>query len=321
MPRRGDGIGVIPPRALTWLLACFLAAACGGAGAGNEEESLEDYSVGAHVVLLGTGTPNAEPDRAGAGLAVIVNGEAYLVDAGPGVVRRASAARERGVEALDPARLETVFLTHLHSDHTVGLPDVIFTPWVLERSAPLAVYGPPGTAAMTRHLTAAYEDDVRTRLDGLEPANPTGHRVEVHEIEPGVVFENEDVRVTAFPVRHGAWEVSFGFRFETADRTVVVSGDAAPSETIVEYCAGCDVLVHEVYSQAGFERRDPVWQAYHSRSHTSSLELAELAGRAEPGLLVLTHQLLWGSTPEELVAEIEAAWSGDVRYGRDLDVY
>ncbi len=320
-PPRGDGPGMRLLRASAWLLACWLAAACGGAGAEHDDGPAQDYSTGTHIVLLGTGTPNAEPDRAGAALAVVVNGNAYLVDAGPGIVRRASGARDLGVEALAPSRLEIVFLTHLHTDHTVGLPDLIFTPWVLERSAPLTVYGPPGTAAMARHLMAAYEEDVRVRLQGLEPANPTGHRVEVHEIEPGVVFENEDVRVTAFPVRHGAWEVALGYRFESADRSVVISGDTAPSESIVEFCSGCDVLVHEVYSQAGFERREPVWQAYHSRFHTSSLELAELARRAQPGLLVLTHQLLWGSSPEELVAEIESAWPGEVRYGRDLDVY
>ena len=321
MPPRGDKLGVKLLRASACLLACGLAAACGGAGVAREEAAARDYSTGTHVVLLGTGTPNAEPDRAGAALAVVVNGNAYLVDAGPGIVRRANGARDLGVEALAPSRLEIVFLTHLHTDHTVGLPDLIFTPWVLERSTPLAVYGPPGTEAMTRYLTAAYEEDVRTRLEGLEPANPMGHRVEAHEIEAGVVFENQDVRVTAFPVRHGSWEVALGYRFESADRTVVLSGDAAPSETIVEFCSGCDVLVHEVYSQAGFERREPVWQAYHSRFHTSSLELAELAARAQPGLLVLTHQLLWGSSPEELVAEIEGAWPGDVRYGRDLDIY
>ena len=320
-PPRGDRPGVKPLRTSACVLACGLLAACGGAGAAHHDAPATDYSTGTHVVLLGTGTPNAEPDRAGAALAVVVNGSAYLVDAGPGIVRRASGARDLGVEALAPSRLEIVFLTHLHTDFTLGLPDLIFTPWVLERSAPLTVYGPPGTKAMATHLMAAYGEDVRTRLEGLEPANPTGHRVEVHEIEPGVIFENEDVRVTAFPVRHGAWEVALGYRFESADRSVVISGDAAPSESIVEFCSGCDVLVHEVYSQAGFERREPVWQAYHSRFHTSSLELAELAGRAQPGLLVLTHQLLWGSSPEELVAEIESAWPGDVSYGRDLDVY
>jgi ribonuclease BN (tRNA processing enzyme) len=158
-------------------------------------------------------------------------------------------------------------------------------------------------------------------VDGLEPANASGYRVEAHDVEPGVVYQDGRVRVSAFPVRHGSFAAAYGYRFETADRVVVVSGDAAPSESVVEQCAGCDVLVHEVYSQAGFDRREPVWQAYHSQFHTSSLELAELATRARPGMLVLYHQLLWGTTPEDLLGEVASGWGGDVRYGRDLDVY
>ena len=110
----------------------------------------------ASLVVLGTGTPNADPDRSGPALAVVVNGTAYLVDAGPGIVRRAAAAQRQGIDALAPKLLDNVFITHLHSDHTVGLPDLIFTPWVLERVKPLAVYGPPGVKAMTDHLEAAY---------------------------------------------------------------------------------------------------------------------------------------------------------------------
>src|SRR5437016_5754294 len=119
------------------------------------------------LVLLGTGTPNADPERSGPALAVVVNGSAYLVDAGPGIVRRAEAARQKGIAALTQPNLKIVFLTHLHSDHTLGLPDLIFTPWVLDRTAPLEVYGPRGTKAMTAHLTAAYIEDVHVRLDGL----------------------------------------------------------------------------------------------------------------------------------------------------------
>jgi ribonuclease BN (tRNA processing enzyme) len=273
------------------------------------------------VVLLGTGTPNADPDRSGPAVAVIVDGTPYLVDLGPGVVRRAAAARRNGVEALAVSKLKTAFITHLHSDHTLGYADFIFTPWVLERDTPAEVYGPPGLGAMTDHLLAAYEADIRVRLEGLEPANRDGYRVNVHEIEPGLAYEDENVRVTAFAVEHGSWQQAFGYRFETADRTIVISGDTRPTESIVEACRRCDILIHEVYSQAGFERREPVWQTYHASAHTSSLELGEIAARAQPGMLVLYHQLLWGSTPEQLVAEIRAVWDGEIAYGNDLDVF
>lgn len=273
------------------------------------------------VVLLGTGTPNAEPDRSGPAVAIVVDDTPYLVDLGPGVVRRAAAAFQAGIEALDVSKLRLAFLTHLHSDHTLGYADFIFTPWVLERDVPAEVYGPTGLQEMTDHLLAAYEKDIRVRLEGLEPANPDGYKVNVHEIEPGLVYEDENVRVTAFPVEHGAWTQSFGYRFETPDRTIVISGDTRPSPAIAEYCRGCDLLIHEVYSQAGFEGRDPVWQRYHAASHTSSLELGRIAAEAKPGLLVLYHQLLWGSTPAELVDEIRQLYDGDIVYGRDLDVF
>ncbi len=174
---------------------------------------------------------------------------------------------------------------------------------------------------MIGHLGAAYAEDVRVRLDGLEPANATGHQVVVQEVRSGVVYHDDLVRVTAFPVRHGSWEHALGYRFDTRERTIVISGDAAPSESIVEACDGCDVLVHEVYSEAGFARRPPVWQRYHSASHTSTTELAAIARRTRPGLLILYHQLLWGATPDELVAEIRAGWDGQVMFGNDLDVF
>lgn len=283
--------------------------------------AVADASTSTGVVLLGTGTPNADPDRSGPALAIVVNGQSYLVDCGPGVVRRAAAAHRAGIDALAPDKLERVFITHLHTDHTLGYPDLIFTPWVLERDVPLEAFGPPGLADMTEHILQAYEQDVRMRIDGLEPANTTGHRVNVHEISPGVVYQDENVRVIAFPVRHGSWEHAYGFRFETADRVIVVSGDTAPSPSLLEHAAGCDVLVHEVYCQAGFDRREPVWQRYHAAFHTSTLELADIANAVQPELLVLTHQLFWGCSPEELLAEIAQRYDGEVRCGSDLDVY
>ncbi len=311
--------------ALRYSLVVVLAsaAACRPSSADNAEGSAAAPadSGRTRVVLLGTGTPNAEPERSGSAVAIVVAGTPYLVDLGPGVVRRAKAAYQTGIAGLEVPKLRFAFITHLHSDHTLGYGDFIFTPWVLERDVPAEVFGPAGLRAMTDHLLAAYEADIRVRLDGLEPANPDGYRVNVHEIEPGLVYEDENVRVTAFLVEHGAWSQSFGYRFETPDRTIVVSGDTGPSPAIAENCRGCDVLVHEVYSQAGFERREPVWQRYHASSHTSSLELGRIAAQAQPGLLVLYHQLLWGSTPAELVDEIRQVYDGAVVYGNDLDVF
>jgi ribonuclease BN (tRNA processing enzyme) len=286
-----------------------------------DESSTETVSQRTQIVLLGTGTPNADPDRSGPALAIVVDDTPYLVDLGPGVVRRAAAAYEAGVEGLEVSRLKTAFITHLHTDHTLGYADFIFTPWVLERDVPAEVFGPAGLQAMTEHLLAAYDEDIWIRIDGLEPANTEGYKVNVHEIGPGLVYEDENVRVTAFLVEHGSWPQSFGFRFDTPDRSIVISGDARPSPSVAEACGGCDVLIHEVYSQAGFDRREPVWQRYHSSFHTSSHELAEIAGEARPGLLILYHQLLWGATPEQLLKEIRQGYDGEVVYANDLDVF
>lgn len=305
---------------MVWFIA--MCASCVPSPGVKRVATLDDRAVTrTRVVLLGTGTPNANPDRSGPAVAIVVDGTPYLVDCGPGVVRRAAAAHASGVAALEVTNLRRLFVTHLHSDHTVGLADLILTPWVLGRDEPLAVYGPPGIAAMTEHILAAYEQDIRIRVDGLEPANDVGYRVEAHEIGPGVVYHDDKVVVTAFAVEHGSWEHAFGFRFDTLDRVVVVSGDTTPSRNLIENAKGCDVLIHEVYSQSGFDRREPQWQRYHSRFHTSTTELARIAETVQPRLLILYHQLLWGSTEGELLDEIRRGYDGIVVSGRDLDVY
>jgi ribonuclease BN (tRNA processing enzyme) len=274
------------------------------------------------VVLLGTGTPNADPDRFGPSVAIVVGDASYLVDFGVGVVRRAAAAERAGISALAAPKLTRAFATHLHSDHTLGLADLILSPWVLDRETPLDLYGPRGLKAMTRHLVAAYEDDIRLRTTGGEPRHKYDpHVVTVHEISPGIVYKDGRVTVTAFSVPHGAWTPAFGYRFQTADRTIVISGDTGPDAHIEDQCRHCDVLVHEVYSEAGFAKRPAEWQAYHSKYHTSSRQLGAIASRARPGLLVLYHQLIWSSTEEELVKEVQSAYDGKVVSAHDLDVF
>jgi ribonuclease BN (tRNA processing enzyme) len=272
------------------------------------------------IVLLGTGTPNAEPDRSGPCVAIVVNERPYLVDFGPGVVRRAAAACQAGIVGLDVPRLDRAFLTHLHSDHTAGYPDLILTPWTLGRTEPLQVYGAPGLQAMTEHLLCAYEEDIAERLNGLEPANPTGYLVRALEIEAGPVYEDVNITVEAFAVDHGSWP-AFGFKFHTPDRTIVISGDTAPAQSVVDAARGCDVLIHEVYSAVGFSHREAIWQRYHASMHTSSYELADMASTAKPGLLILYHQLFHGVAEGELLQEIQEHYDGEVVSGRDLEVY
>jgi ribonuclease Z len=269
----------------------------------------------------GTGTPNPVPERSGPALAIVAGGRPYLVDCGPGVVRRAAGASLAGVSALDMPNLTRLFVTHLHSDHTAGYADLILTPWVLEREQPLEVYGPPGIRSMTDHILAAYAEDIDIRIHGSQPQNATGIQVNAHEIEPGEIYRDENVTVTAFPVVHGDWRHAFGFRFDTADRSIVVTGDTVATDAVVEACSGCDVLVHEVYAKTGLDRRSPDWQAYYRATHTSGIDLGEIAARANPKLLVLYHQLRSGATEAELLAEIRQSFDGPVAFADDLDVY
>ncbi|MEW6126317.1 MAG: MBL fold metallo-hydrolase [Acidobacteriota bacterium] len=273
------------------------------------------------IVMLGTGTPNADPERSGPSVAIVVNDTPYIVDCGPGVVRRAAAAYQKGVTGLKVDKLKTAFVTHLHSDHTLGFADLIFTPWTLERQEPLKVFGPRGIKTMSHHLLQAYREDIEIRTKGLEPSNKTGYRVIAEDLKPGMIYQDKNVRVKAFRVPHGSWREAFGFRFETPDKTIVISGDATPAKSVIDNCDGCDVLIHEVYSTAGFARRPPEWQKYHANFHTSSRQLADLATQTKPGLLILYHQLFWGTSEADLVKEVQQFYSGKVVSARDLDIY
>lgn len=290
----------------------------------------------ARVVLLGTGNPQPDPDRSGPATAIVVNGSAYLVDFGPGVVRRAAAAQlDKGIRELNPVNIRVVFLTHLHSDHTAGYPDLILTPWVMGRRTPLDVYGPKGLAAMTDNILAAYREDIDIRTKGLERAIPDGVKVNVHEVRPGVVYRDANVTVTAFATRHGDWKESYGYRFDTAGRSIVVAGDTTPVQATVDACRGCDLLVHEALTLKFLDnpmRPNPQGydiRAYSEAYHTSTEQLAQLAAKAKPKLLILTHNSIthrgagrpFASTAEDLLQEIGSRYSGKVVVGKDLDVY
>lgn len=282
----------------------------------------QDNPAATQLVLLGTGTPFADPDRSGPSLAIVVNEQAYVVDCGPGVVRRAAAiARDSKLSALLPHRLNRLFITHLHSDHTAGYSDFIFTPAVLDRNQPLQVVGPPGIKRMTGHLLKAYAEDMEIRIKGLEMGNEMGYKVEVKEVTTGEVYRDEQLTVEAFEVNHGSWRHALGYRFTTKDKVIVVSGDCTYSESIIAMARGCDILVHEVYSEAGLQKRESRWQRYHSTFHTSTSQLARIANEVKPGLLVLTHQLTFGSTPESLLKEIASTYSGKVVNGVDGAIF
>jgi ribonuclease Z len=270
------------------------------------------------VVLLGTGMPRPDPSASGPATALLVGRRLFLFDAGPGVMRQLAAA------GLPINGAEAVFVTHLHSDHTLGYPDLIFTSWVMGRRTPLAVYGPRGLQAMTDHLLAAWAEDIAVRTTGLEHQTPEGWRVAVHEIGAGVVYDSAGVRVTAIPVLHGDWDAAFGFRIDTPRRSIVLSGDARPSEALIAAARGVDVLVHEAYPAGRLAVEDRPggddWPRYMHAFHTSDVELGRIAAAARPALLVLTHLVRMGGADEELLAGVRSGgYTGRVVVGRDLE--
>ena len=270
------------------------------------------------VVLLGTGMPRPDPDASGPATAVVVGHKTFLFDAGPGVERRLAAAHLpiNGVTAL--------FITHLHSDHTLGLPDLIFTSWVMGRARPMQAYGPHGLRAMVDDIDAAWSEDIVIRTNGLEHDPPGGWRVNVDEIKPGVVYDSDGVRVTAIPVLHGSWKEAYGYRIDTPTRSVVISGDTRPCPALEAAARGVDVLVHEVYPASKLKPENRPggqdWVEYMHQFHTSDVELGQLAARAQPKLLILTHIVRMGATDSELIAGVRrGGFRGKVVVGKDLE--
>ncbi len=281
------------------------------------------------IVMLGTGTPIPDPERSGPSLAIVVDSVAYLFDAGAGVGRRAAAAGQRGVKAFASRtpngqpwpRFDRIFLTHLHSDHTLGLADAIFTPWIQGRTTPLDIYGPPGTKRLVTGILDGNSEDIAERIhaSGGPPVN--GWNAVVHEISEGEVFRDSRLTVTAFRVQHADWKYAFGYRIQTPDGVIVLSGDTRPSPAIAQQCRACDMLIHEVYSDSGFANLPAVRKIYHAHAHTSGTQLGDIAARAKPKLLILTHQLFFGASDEQLLAEVRSRFSGRVVSAKDLDVY
>jgi ribonuclease BN (tRNA processing enzyme) len=301
------------------LSVLFIGASSGQAPGGAPAEAPK----APFVVFLGTGTPGPTPNRQGPSLAVVAGGRAYLVDVGVGVVRQASAAYANGTQALNPRGLGIAFVSHLHSDHTLGLPDLILTPWVLGRTTPLELYGPPGISAMAENILKAYEEDIHIRTTGLEHGNLTGYKVNAHEVKPGVVYQDANVKVTAFAVRHGSWPLALGYRFDAGGKSIVYSGDTAPAESVVQACDGCDLLIHEVYlgMPASAAHSPEQWTRYMAEFHTSAPQLADIATRARAKALVTTHlAFMANATEADLVATLKKGYGGRVVLAHDLDV-
>ena len=279
-----------------------------------------DLSAETKVVVLGSGTPNPDPNRGGSAYAVLVNDQAYLVDFGPGIVRSASSLSPTWggeFEELEVKNLEYAFLTHIHSDHSAGLSDLILTPWVLGRERPLKLFGPPQLAKMAANIQIAYEDDINYRINGSQPSNPEGYKTVFNAIKEGIIFKDSNVTVRAFRVNHGELTDSYGYSFISDDKKIVFSGDTSISDVLIEEAKGADVLIHEVFSEEGFQKKTDDWKIYHKAHHTSSLEVGLIANKINPKKLVLSHILFWGASKESILEDVKLNFKGETILAED----
>jgi ribonuclease Z len=270
------------------------------------------------ITLLGTGNPRPTPERYGPAILVEAGSRAVLIDTGRGSTQRLFEIGQR--ELL--TRLDAVLLTHLHSDHTVGLPDLFLTAWIFGRSTPHAVYGPPGTAEMCRHLEQAYAFDrkVRARDEGFAPAGAT---LAATDVAPGVVFDRDGLRVTAFAVDHGAEATpAYGYRIDYRGRSAAFSGDTRYFEGLAVHAKGVDVLVHEVIAPEVEMRRAQVQGAGALARivarHASPEQVGTIFARVAPKLGVYSHIVPSPTTADDLVAPTRRSYGGPLAVGYDL---
>jgi len=290
------------------------------------------------LVVLGTGMPLPNPYRSGPGYALIVNGRPYLIDAGEGIWRSiARAALVNGDEftrGLSPEKLKYLFVTHLHEDHTVGIPSLLLNPFKLDIPTSKEIYGPAGTEDMVRHIVAAWKIDIEEAIfDGYSPegGRATGHDIDFEE--SGVVYQDENVTVEAFRTRHGSLANTFAYRFTTEDRVVVFTGDGGPyHENIVKAAMNADILVAETVTEDNIQfapwggdtvdaKKKEIF-----RFHFSPTVLARIANDANVKIIVLSHEQNYNSGENydamSVVNEVVAGgYKGGIYSAMDADVY
>jgi ribonuclease Z len=304
---------------LSVIAGLIVLAASANAGA-QSQDGADDF----RVTLLGTGSPQPVIDRFGPGVLVQVGDQTLLFDCGRGVAQRLFQLRVKLGEA------NKLFLTHLHSDHTVGIPDLWLTGWLEppwgQRKGAFQVFGPAGTRNMMENLEKAYEWDIRTRIADQKLAKENV-AVSVTEIKEGIVYDHDGVKVTAFEVDHGDLvKLAFGFRVDYGGRSVVISGDTRFNENLIKHATGTDLLIHQVAAVRPELLALPVFQVILAH-HTKPEEAGVVFARTKPKLAVFYHFSLLGTpqvkpmTAQEVVELARKSYSGPLLAGEDLMVF
>jgi ribonuclease Z len=296
----------------TWLkllaIVCLLLPSQVFAQAAEKSASIK-------VTLLGTGAgPVVRLNRYGPSTLVQAGSETLLFDCGRGVLLRAT---EAGIPVESISKL---FLTHLHSDHIVEIPDLYLTPWAsrVPRKVPLEIWGPTGTRDMMEHLEKAFAFDIHIRRDVDEKFSPEGIKVSAHDIEQGTVYERNGVKVTAFLVDHGQVKPAFGYRVDYAGHSVAISGDTKPSDNLVQFSKGVDLLIHETLDPERFLQvvtaQTPEQRAQIVAHHSTPEQAGEIFQRVKPKLAVYSH--CEGSP--NLITKTRKTYAGPLEMGEDL---
>jgi len=294
----------------TCLLSCMLAT--------TEVRADSDFKV----TLIGTASPQPRPDRFGPSTLVEAGDQKFLIDAGRGVPIRLRQIK------VPMGKIDVLFLTHYHSDHTSGIPDLWLTGWLpapyAQRKTPFHVIGPTGAKALMENLEKAYALDIKIRIED-EKLPPEGIAVKVDEFDKeGVVYEQSGVKVTAFEVNHGdAIKPAVGYRIDYKGNSAVISGDTRYNENVIKYGTGADLLIHEVAMARPALMQIPAIQRIIAH-HTTPKEAGMVFSKAKPKLAVYTHIVLLSNdqvpepTLDNLVAETRQTYSGPLEVGEDL---
>jgi ribonuclease Z len=304
--------GILPAFTMAFLLAGdgaserILAAQSLGARSDGSVQATAGESL--KITLIGTGGgPIVNPRRFGISTLVAADIQRLLFDCGRGATLRLAEAGE----ALGD--ISKLFLTHLHSDHIVGLPDLLLTPWGAgQRRVPFEVWGPNGTREMMDYLQKAFDFDIRVR--SVTNQNKDGIRVVSHDINEGIVFDSNGIRVTAFLVDHGTVKPAFGYRVDYGGHSVALSGDTRFSENLIQFSRGVDVLIHEAADEEAVQRFTPEQRERTNALHTTAEQAGEVFARVKPRLAVYSH----AGESQNIIARTRTTYSGPLESGDDL---
>jgi len=267
------------------------------------------------VTLLGTGSPQPRMDRFGPSILVEAGGEKLVFDCGRGATQRLEQLK------IHASEVSALFVTHLHSDHVVGIPDLWLTGWLTGRKVPLRVWGPAGTKNMMTHLQEAFEFDIHIRRDVDEKLPGEGAVVEARDVQEGVAYEHGGLKVTAFFVDHGLVRPAMGYRVDFGGHSVVLSGDTRPSENLVHWATGTDLLIHEVIDPEAFiQERGKLFRPEAAKQilehHTTPEQAGTIFTSVKPKLAVYSHVV--PGNGQNFVLLTRKTYSGPLEVGEDL---